>query len=108
MAIGRAQQRAASGLHGESELGNGFTEHCYICREPTDFRHIWTKEGMSRLGRGVGHGQQVGRDKGLATCIQRHLEPLTDVRTTASGEVFLLTDRSVATIFLDNNNTVQV
>lgn len=53
-------------------------------------------------------GQRVGREKGLARCIQIHLEPLTDVQTIASGEVFLLIDCSVAKVFLDNKHCSKV
>lgn len=54
-----------------------------------------------------GHGQPVGREKWLATCIQTHLDPLTDVQTIPSGEVFLLTDCSVAKVLGDNNTLQQ-
>lgn len=37
-----------------------------------------------------------------------HLEPLTDVQTIASGEVFPLIDCSVAKVFLDNKHCSRV
>lgn len=76
-------------------------EHFYLSRfysEVSTLPHIWTKE-EDALSWTTG-----GERKGLARCIQKHLEPLTDVQTIASGEVYLLIDCFVAKVFPDNKH----
>lgn len=61
---------------------------------PPTLSHIWTKEGDALSWtwcRAMDKGW--GEKRGLPRASKKHLDPLTDVQTIPSGEVFLLTDR---------------